>query len=228
MSRSINRSEGYEVVDMPAGDGVVNGGSEAPARAGKRTEIGKFRLAAAAMRAQITPPPAKNKEVNSLLLNGYGFASMRDVLATTGKGKSGGNLGGGGEVVGAVEEQLTPTFKGKSGGNLGGGGEDTGAVEEQITPATNGKIVSFHITGEVATATRGRPAPTRKSKNSDVDQDWEVIEVGASKDLTYPFRLSIPRKPVIDLEDYEFPPTLSNTTSNPPITPTIKIGRAHV
>ncbi|KAL5353359.1 hypothetical protein ACLOAV_001395 [Pseudogymnoascus australis] len=221
MSRSINRSEGYEVVDMLVGDGVVNGGSEAPARAGKRTEIGRFRLAAAAMRAQITPPPAMNKEVDNLLLNGYGFANMRDVLALAGKGKSGGNLGGGGGVVGAVEEQITPTAKSKSGGNLGGGGEDTSAVKDQITPTANGKIVSFHITGEVATATRGQPRLTHKSKNSDVDQDWEVIEVGASKDLTYPFRLSIPRKSVIDLEDYEFLPTLSNTTPNPPITPTI-------
>lgn len=219
MSRSINRSEGYEVVDMPVGDGVVNGGSEAPARTGKRTEIGRFGLGAA-MRAQLTPP-AKNKEVNNLLLNGYGFASMRDVLATTGKGKGGGNLGGGGEVVGAVEEQLTPTTKSKSGGNLGGGGEDTGAVKDQITPTTKGKSVSFHIKGEVATTTKGQPTLTNKSKKSDVDQDWEVIEVGASKDLTYPVRLSIPRKPVIDLEDYEFLPTLSNTTSNAPITPTV-------
>jgi hypothetical protein len=133
-----------------------------------------------------------------------------------------GNMGGGkfsvgSDILSAFKEGLTPTSKNKDGGKLSAGGEVVGAAKEQIpsTPTPKSKNGGkLGLGGEIITAAKDQPTPTHKAKNRGVSQDWEVIEVGPSTDLTLPHRSSTQRKPVIDLEDYKVLPLLTGTTSN--------------
>lgn len=133
-----------------------------------------------------------------------------------------GNMGGGkfsvgSDILSAFKEGLTPTSTNKDGGKLGAGGEVVGAAKEQIPSTPTPKSKNGGKLGEVITAAKDQPTPTPKTKNRGVSQDWEVIEVGPSTNLTLPHRSSTQRKPVIDLEDYEVLPLLAGTTSNPTI-----------
>lgn len=167
--RSINRSEGYEVVAMPVSVSELSFG------------------------------------------NGVDAAS-------TPKNKNGGRLSFGSEIVGAVKEQLTTTPKSKNVSNLSFGSEVIAGVKDQLTPTPKSKIGGLGLGSEAIAAAKYHNA---KSKNAGVDQDWEVVELRSSTDLTIPHRPSIPRKPVIDLEDYEVLSPLTGTTSNTTIPHTI-------
>ncbi|OBT52547.1 hypothetical protein VE04_07756, partial [Pseudogymnoascus sp. 24MN13] len=165
---------------------------------------------------EIVPMPASAREMS--IGNGREAVTSSNkkqvsILGNVGAGK----YSVGSDVLSAFKEELTPTSKNKDGGKLGAGGEVVTAAKDQIpsTPTTNSKNSGKLGQGiEVITAAKEQLTPTPKAKNRVVSQDWEVIEVGTSTDLTLPHRSSTQRKPVIDLEDYEVLPPLTGTTSN--------------
>ncbi|OBT79943.1 hypothetical protein VF21_01623 [Pseudogymnoascus sp. 05NY08] len=165
---------------------------------------------------EIVPIPANAREMS--VGNGseaVTSANKRQVSILGNRG--GGKFSVGSDVLSAFKEGLTPTSKIKDGGKLSAGGEVVGAAKEQIpsTPTSKSKNGGKLGQGsEVVTAAKYQSIQTPKPKNRGVSQDWEVIEVGQSTNLTLPHRSSTQRKPVIDLEDYEVLPPLTGTTSN--------------
>ncbi|KFZ16511.1 hypothetical protein V501_02176 [Pseudogymnoascus sp. VKM F-4519 (FW-2642)] len=165
---------------------------------------------------EIVPMPASTREMS--------IGNGREAVTSSNKKQVSilGNVGGGkysvgSDVLSAFKEGLTPTSKNKDGGKLSAGGDVVSAAKEQIpsTPTPKSKNGGKLGQGsEVITAAKDQPTPTPKTKNRVVSQDWEVIEVGQSTDLTLPHRSSTQRKPVIDLEDYEVLPPLTGTTFN--------------
>ncbi|KFY86724.1 hypothetical protein V500_07427, partial [Pseudogymnoascus sp. VKM F-4518 (FW-2643)] len=194
-TRSINRSEGYEVVAMPVGgEGLLGFGSE------------------------VVDSTTKSKNGGRVSFGSEIVGAVKEQLTPTPKGKIGGKFNIGSEVIDAVKDQLTPTPKSKNTGLRFFGSEVVAAAKEQLTPTPKSKISGLSLENETIAGAKDH---TTKSKNGGVDQDWEVVELGSSTDLTIPHRPSIPRKPVIDLEDYEVLSPLTGTTSNTTIPHTI-------
>ena len=89
MSRSINRTEGYEVVAMPVG------GGETESIGGAKERVGSA---------------AKSRSI----FGGEVVGAAKDQVTPTPKSRSGSKLGLGGEFISAVKEQFTPTPKNKN------------------------------------------------------------------------------------------------------------------
>lgn len=222
-TRSINRSEGYEVVVMPVGGGELgfgNGGvaaaSTPKSKIGGRLSFGSEIVGA--VKEQLTSTPKSKNGGNISNLGSEIIAGDKEQLTPTPKNKNVSNVSFGSEVVAAVKDQLTTTPKSKNIGLRFFGSEVVAAAKEQLTPTPKSKIGGLGLRSEAIAAAKDH---TAKSKNAGVDHDWEVVELGSSTDLTIPHRPSIPRKPVIDLEDYEVLPPLTGTTSNTTIPHTI-------
>ena len=181
MSRSINRTEGYEVVAMPVG------GGETESIGGAKERVGSA---------------AKSRSI----FGGEVVGAAKDQVTPTPKSRSVSKLGLGGEFISAVKEQFTPTPKNKNVSKLSLGGELIGAAKEQLFYPPKNNVSKLSFGDETISAAKEQPASTTKNKNGGVGQDWEVVELGpsTSTELTIPHRPSIPRESVIDLEDYEY------------------------